>query len=357
MREITMEDLSAVTYLDTSNLGNRTVNLMPLWDGQGWNMWVPGPHGLINMKPIDAMQVDYVATQPARESDLFIPFVDLMWQRASWPEICPFISAICDDFHNMGTSLAKLRLFFNSRHLVEPGSTSNFAATEVEYLIILARTIFDLLQETIARLWSNYVSLNDEEAERRRRGRGLPDTFSKLVLREKRTLKSVSEIAEQYGIPDVLAAEYSKSAAFFAELRNMRDRIVHGGGGIRTIFDTEKGFCVSSRDEPFSRYDGWNDSHRFNDNLVSILPWISSIVVKTINSCNALMTAFAAIIIFPPEIAPGYRVFVRGPATKNLYEILQIFNGSSPWWEPPTTTEPGDSSVQSLGEPGLSLGI
>jgi len=342
MRKITTEELSAVSYLDTKNLGNRNVNLMPLWDGDRWHLWLPTPNGLINTRPIDAVQIDYVATQPARESDLFIPFVDLMWQRASWPEICPLISAICDDFHNMGTSLAKLRLFFDSRHKIDNGFTSNFAATEVEYLIILARTIFDLLQEIISRMWSNYVRLADEEAESRRRGRSIPETFSKLVLREKKFLKTASEIEQQYGIPNVIAIQYERSAGFFAELRNIRDRIVHGGSGIRTIFDTEKGFCVSLRDEPFCNFDCWNGSHKYNENLVSILPWISSIIVKTIESCNSLMSAFASVIMFPPELAPGYRVFVRGPATKHLYEVLEIFNGRSPWWEPTLERESED---------------
>ncbi|BDV43606.1 hypothetical protein GURASL_25290 [Geotalea uraniireducens] len=182
-------------------------------------------------------------------------------------------------------------------------------------------------------MWSKYVQLTDVEAESRRRGRSIPETFSKLVLKEKKFLKTASEIELQYGIPHVIAVQYERSAGFFAELRNIRDRIVHGGSGMITIFDTDKGFCVSPNDEPFSKFGGWNDSHKYNENIVSILPWIASIVVNTIESCNNLMSAFASTIMFPPEVAPGYRVFVRGPATKHLYEVLEIFNGRSPWWE------------------------
>jgi len=38
-----------------------------------------------------------------------------MWQHASFPEVVGLISAICDDFHNMGTSIAKLKHFWKFR--------------------------------------------------------------------------------------------------------------------------------------------------------------------------------------------------------------------------------------------------
>jgi len=286
------------------------------------------------MKPIDAEQVNYVAKQPARDSDIFIPFVDLMWQRASYPEVCFFISAICDDFHNMGTSIAKLKLFFDSRNSFAPSMmASNFAATEIEYLIILTRSVFDLLQEIISRIWSNYVRMKNPEEEKLRRSRKLPDTFSKMILRDKNILKNSNDIQQQYGIPKVLAKEYANSAVFFVDLRDMRDQIVHGGSARTTIFNTEKGFCVSSTDKPFNKFNGWDESHRYNNNLYSILPWIANIIIQTISSCNNLMNALASCVLFPPEIAPGYRVFVRGPATKSLYEVLEISKGNSPWWK------------------------
>jgi hypothetical protein len=176
MSKITADDLRTVTYLDVTVLGDRAANLMPLWDGARWHMWLPGPHGLVNTEPIDAVQVDYVAKEPADKSDLLIPFVHLMWQRASWPEVCPLIRAICEDFHNMGTSIARLRLFFDSREALAGGLASRFAATELEYLIILARTVFDLLQEMASRIWQVRVRLSDESAERpsqpTRRSRG-----------------------------------------------------------------------------------------------------------------------------------------------------------------------------------------
>jgi hypothetical protein len=108
-------------YLKAEHLGDgRTVKLMPLWDGKDWRMWVDTPVGLIEGKMVGTVEGDYVGVGAAKESDLFIPFVHLMWQRASWPEVCPLISAISDDFHNTGTSLAKLKHFFQSQRALPP---------------------------------------------------------------------------------------------------------------------------------------------------------------------------------------------------------------------------------------------
>jgi hypothetical protein len=54
--------------------------------------------------------------------------------------------------------------------------------------------------------------------------------------------------------------------------------------------------------------------------------------VSTIEACNGLMTTFASIIKLPPEIAPGYKVFVCGPHYEALAEVLKVQSGASPWW-------------------------
>jgi hypothetical protein len=85
---LTIEDFKAVSYLRTDRIGDgRVINLMPLWDGENWRTWVQTPGGLIEGQMLDTIEGDYVAVRPAKQSDLFIPFVHLMWQQASWPEI------------------------------------------------------------------------------------------------------------------------------------------------------------------------------------------------------------------------------------------------------------------------------
>lgn len=348
MDSVSIENLRKVSYLDITSLDGRVVNLMPLWENEQWHFWVSTPDGLIDIKPVDTIRVDYVARNPANEFDLLIPFVELMWQRASYTEICPIIRAICDDFHNMGTSVSKLRLFFDSRDNLQKSEITRFASTELEYLVILARTIFDLFQETIASIWKHYVRLIDNDLEKRRRGQNLPDTFSKIVLRNKKVLRTSIEIEREFGLPLQIANEYAKYSPFFLELRNSRDSIVHGGSEIGTIFDTEKGFCVNPQTKPFSSYINFNDNHRYNENLVSVLPWVADIVFRTIEACNALMFSLASVIKFPPEIAPGFHVFVRGPSNRALAEVLSIHDGGSPWWYKERSEIPPNKTIQPM---------
>ena len=128
---IAPQALNAVSYLSNAELGGRSINLMPLWDGERWHQWLYTAVGILEIKIVDAIEVDYVAVKPAKESDLFIPFVHLMWQRGSWPEVCPMISAICDDFRNMGISVAKLRFFFDHRSSIPSHTASRFAADRI----------------------------------------------------------------------------------------------------------------------------------------------------------------------------------------------------------------------------------
>jgi hypothetical protein len=318
---ITNESLKAVSYLRADCLGDgRTINLMPLWDGENWRTWIETPEGLVEGKMLDTIEGDYVAVTAAKQSDLLIPFVHLMWQRASWPEICPLISAISDDFHNMGTSVAKLRYFFDSQGKLPPRAASRFAYTEIEYLVMLCRTVFDLLQEMLSITWQTKVQLKDQDAENHRRASKLPTTFSRLVLHEKKQVRSATEIEDKFGLPKPLAEQYARLAPFFFQLRNVRDDIVHRGRGVGHIFDTEKGFCVNPTRVPFSSFKGWRKEHYYNEVIVSVLPWIADVVLQTIDACNGLMSAFATVIQLPPEIAPGYAIFVRGPHNEALVE-------------------------------------
>ncbi|HEV2348900.1 MAG TPA: hypothetical protein VG028_03535 [Terriglobia bacterium] len=333
--EFPLEHFRVVSYLNVERLAEtaRTIILMPLWDGDKWHLWLPNMEGrLVEVAVPDTIEGDYLATAPARDYDFFIPFVHLMWQRASWPEICPFISAICDDFHNMGTSVAKLKHMFDFRDKLPRGAGGRFAWTELEYLIILSRSVFDLLQETIASIWSSRVRLLEPALEARRRAVKLPKTFSRMVLRDKKELRTSDEIENEYGVPRALAQRYESAAPFFSQLRDHRDSVLHGLGTGRYVFATERGFCVDPKQRPFSSFDGWLPEYHYNENIVSLLPWIAYTILGTIDACNSLLDAFSSIIQFPPDIAPGYQVFIRGPYAEAFVRVVQVNSGASPWW-------------------------
>jgi hypothetical protein len=334
----TIEELKKIPYIDSVAIQGRTVQLMPLWDGTHWRMWFDTGSGLIEGKVLDTIEGDYVAKSAARETDLFIPFVHIMWQYASFPEVVGFISAISDDFHNMGTSIAKLRHFWKFRGQIGNGNETRFASTELEYLVALCRTVFDLLQEIFSLLWSNSVRLTSPGAEAFRKGHPLPKTFSKMVLDQKERPRTADEIVSKFRIPPPLAQQYADAASFFAQLRRVRDRVIHSGGNFRGIFGTERGFCANPKAVPFNDFAGWKAEHRYNENISTILPWLADLVLRTIETCNGLVGTFAQIIVLRPAIAPNYFVFVRGPHNDALASLLHVASGKSYWWDEESET-------------------
>jgi hypothetical protein len=134
-----------------------------------------------------------------------------------------------------------------------------------------------------------------------------------------------------------MAEQYQSIAPFFSELRRIRDRIVHGGSGFGMIFDTERGFCVNPKTKPFNTFENWRPEHYYNENLVSVLPWIADTILKTIDACNSLVGTFGSVVQLPPPIAPGYVVFVRGYHNEAFAELLSIHSGGPVWWDKPAT--------------------
>jgi hypothetical protein len=328
---ILFSEMEKVFYINSAAIGGRTTNLLPLWDGEQWHSWFPiGGGKLIKIQMHDVAQGDYFAERAKSEGDLFIPFVDLMWQRASWPEAVPLIQAIEGGFLRMATCMAKLKHAFLTQNSMPDGALTNFAATEIEYLTVLCRTVFDLLQELIMKLWKK-VRLTDAEAERTRKGRSLPDTFSKMCLQDKAIPYSAGEIEAKFGLPPVMAQQYAKAEPFFSALRDIRNAIVHSGTGVEMIFETERGFCIP-KDSRLLNGIACSQNAAYNENLVSLMPWLAEVVTKTISTCTEIVAAFAAAIEMPEEVAPGYRVFVRNPSSSALIELLSIKDGGSPWW-------------------------
>ena len=129
---INLTEFAKIPYLNSGVIGERVVNLMPLWDGASWHQWIAIEGSLMPIRVAEVEQVDYVAKEAARETDLWVPFVDLMWQRTSFPDVCPLITTICDDFHNLFTSIAKLRHFHRTRTMLGGIVPMTCAATEIE---------------------------------------------------------------------------------------------------------------------------------------------------------------------------------------------------------------------------------
>ncbi len=287
-------------------------------------MWLPLKTGLMQLKgkPVEA---DYFARMPEQDTDIYLDFLNFMTQRACWTDALRYIDGIRNDIHNLGASLGKLELFHRSS-IDKHKEDRRFASTEVEYIFGVCRSLFDLLQEVIATLWQR-IELSDKSIKKQQ----LPRSFRKMVIKDEKFLAQEA-IQTRYSLPAELAAFYHRHGPFFQVLRRYRDGVVHHGKDFNSIFVTEKGFAVSADAEPFVSFGVWNDEHMLPNRLASLRPIVAHVITETLRSCEDFADVIKKIICFPPEIAPGFRLFLRGYHNRQLLAMNDVLANCS-WWE------------------------
>jgi len=140
--------LTDVRYLDSSALQGRFISTLTFYE-ETWRLWLPLEEGKfveISGFPAEAL---YFAREPELKTDIYSSFLTFMAQRANFVGLEKPFSGISDDFFNLSASLAKLDLIFEAG---PQNGSHRMAATEVEYLLLVCRSVFDLLQEIISKL-------------------------------------------------------------------------------------------------------------------------------------------------------------------------------------------------------------
>jgi hypothetical protein len=320
-----------LTHLRFDELQGRLAPLLPLWDGERWSLWTPTKEGtLLKIGMSNAVHCDYLAAAPEAETDLYIPFIDFMVKRAYWPDVVHWVDGLRDDVHNLSTSLAKIDFFFDHSRGGDVDGLALFVSTELEYVFTVCRSFFDLLQETIARLWKT-VRFFDEEAEAARRP--LKESFADMAL-EANQPRTKERLKERFGLPEPLANFYVEATPFFLKLRSHRDQVVHGGKSPAFVYCTHRGFALEPDLEPFASLGVWEKTELFNSRLVSLRPALAHLVVRTLQTCDAFAEAVSKVIKFPPDVAPGLRLFLRGHHNAALIRARSALDRGEHWWAP-----------------------
>jgi hypothetical protein len=322
--EIPISELAKIPFIDVKNLGARVLTTLTFFEDEKWQIWLPTPQGLINISGIPA-EADYFARTPVTNTDINQKFLDFIVQRASWADTIHFIYAIRSDIHNLGASLAKLS-FFHRAVENAGGRSSRFVSTELEYIFGVCRSIFDLLQEIITKLWQR-ISLHDSSITKRE----LPQSFAKMALSDNKVME-VAQLQQKWRVPEKLASFYIRHANFFKVLRDYRDAILHCGADFDIIFVTEKGFAVRADTEPFASFGVWNEEHMLKNRLASLRPIIAYVITKTFNACDDFAGIISEIIRWPPEIVPGFKLYVRGFHNTELIILNDVLENCS-WWD------------------------
>lgn len=323
--------LSELPHIDTSNLCGRNVYLVPLWDKVSWTTWVPIEDGkLVELSPAGVLRSDYLAEAAAHKDDIYIQFLELIWQHLSWANIMREMSGLATDIHLMATIAAKLEHYHAAQETIGKDLLATFVNSELEHLLVIARSMFDLLQAMIAHLWIDHVRFDDFALEKGRKQRPMQATFSKIVL-DGQKLRTAVQIEEKYSIPSAMAEMYVKHAPFFQSVRTARDHVVHYGKSTDSVYATERGFCVNPK-APYFRDFPWSEEHRYNENIVTLKPWLARLVGQTLEACSDIILSLNGQIGLPPPLAPKHHLFIRDPAAPALLRLVGASDGADHWW-------------------------
>lgn len=314
MTQINVTNLMAIPFLDHSTLQGRFLCSLSFYDGE-WHSWtdVGGKMVKMQMWPAEAV---YFGTSAEQQTDICFHFLDAVAQKLSFLPLGRTLFALQDDVFNLSASLAKVRLLHGAKKDTKNG-ISRMVATEVEYLIGVCRTVFDLWQRNVLKTLWNKIELLDPKTKKK----VLPDSYRGMVLNDK-SLRTVEELTESYGIPTPLAECYARSADFFLDLRKLRDNIIHLGSSVQIIFEGENGFLISEKQVPFRGLSIWHPEEREPNDLVPLLPALAYVVWRTLGTCDEFSRTIEQIFQLPPPIVPEMSLYLRGYFNDILIQSL-----------------------------------
>lgn len=313
MTKFQSSELSIIPHFDLTNIEGRYIPSLIFFTKGEWEFWVPTPDGKFIKSKAWPAESTYFGDSKENEFDITFHFLDFLSQRANYLDQAYALQCIEDDIFNLSSSLRKFQIFRDLKDDV-PGR-SRLVATELEYLFSVCRSMFDLLQEIIAKMWSRIVLLDGTK------NRQMKSKFSDMVF-ESGNIRAIENYTEHFGLPPSLAEFYHRQAKFFIAIRSLRDAIIHRGRGIRLIFDIDNEFAVDIYANPFSDIYTWSSGEIIQNNLGKLMPMVNSVIRNTINACDDFTQTIEKVIGFPNRIAPGHQLIFRGYYNKELLSAL-----------------------------------
>jgi len=323
-----------IPFLNLTELGDRHVPLLPLWDGTRWSLWLKlEDEGFMEMHPVDVAASLYFAANPARDTDILFPFSNFIWQQASWPTVAEPARSIESRLESLSTAIAKIDFFWEHRE--HPTlDIADFVATEVEYVSVVARGVLDDLQKVMAAVWSKAVLVS---ADAQKRKRALPSRSMADMCLKGQKLRTAAELMATYSLPEPIAKFYERSGSLLQRVRRLRDSVVHGGtrelDQKGPVFVAEKGFATGCGDRLYEAFpDIWRDEYAVNSNVYSLRPLLAHLTLNVLQICSEAADVLSCCLRFPGPVAPGHRVFIRAPHNAALLKLQKVLQGGNPWW-------------------------
>lgn len=317
-KQVPIEEIGAIQHVDPYAVlrGQIICTTTFRTDGQ-WQFWFINDGRIFPMQIVDLSEGAYFGDNAAAPHDLRLRALNLIAQHACNAETATPFVGIWDDLYNIAASLAKLDLVIAHQSEVNE-QVGRMVVTEVEYLAVQCRSIFDYLQRIIKALWSKVHHKEDGSSPKKT----LPNSFGDMVIAGNNKPRTAAEIEERFMIPQALAFAYARHAPFFASLRTMRDAIIHKGSPTPVIFATEKGAYIESTLWPFSEMTKWQPEEYEPNNLVPLKPALGAMVYLTLLAAEELINMYSAIVDLGRPLCPNHALFLRASSGKSLADLL-----------------------------------
>lgn len=295
-------------------------------ENKDWILYLPIKNGkLARIAGGEVVTGGYLASKSANPSkDLEFPLGTFIIQHLSFRGIINLLYGVESDFHNCSSILEKYLLISLQSKEQRDGAIQLFVA-ELEYLVIIIRSIYDLLQK-ISKLAAALVRNLDEPHNRI--VEELPDSFAKVVMHGSHR-RSKGELIERYRLPPPLAEFYIAESEYFQWLRDLRVAIEHHGKSPGLIFNIEDGIAIKYEEAPWSFLPIWRPELLRPNGLGSLRAVFLYLVSEALGLTTRYVKAYASCIAVPPAIGPGYKFYIRDYFSHHLVSLRSSLE--SPW--------------------------
>ncbi|MFL5330229.1 MAG: hypothetical protein ACJ8C4_15115 [Gemmataceae bacterium] len=339
-----LSELQEIPFLAKDIDAWRMLSSTSFFVNDEWHFWFPFPDGLRKLaaRPSEG---NYFGDKSERVDDLRLPYLEFMAQHIMCQPVAFFARGIENDFHSLAASLGKFKLFYRESKR-DRAEVRRFVETEVEYILMVCRSMFDLLQELISTMLGLTVTL---EGKKGRSGQ-LPKSFAKMIERGGQPMAR-DEIQSVHDISPRFADWYASHGDFFLRIRRLRDGLVHSGQSVpKTLYVLDRGFAVPRDNPTFEDFYAWPNECEAPNGLVPLRPVIGLVIAYTLGAFYSFAHVFGTEVRLPGQIAPGLGYYMRGFHNRELLELRDVIERAL-WDEdeaqlgsPPT--EPLDDSTK-----------
>jgi hypothetical protein len=326
---LSRDQVLRLPYVEFVPDDGRVVNLSSFYDhiACDWHLYLPvAPGQLGRIAGGETVEGHYYAVTPQDPSrDLELPLGTLITQHLSFPGPLQELAKLENDVCHCAAILEKYHLLWTSKSTLK-GSATSLVESELEYLLFLLRSFYDIMQSIVSTL-TRRIILPDGTG--RKMVQDLPNSFADVALKGDLP-RSAEQINAKWQVPESLANWYFGEAPFFGILRNLRDEIAHRGANPPMIFQHEWGFAISPMDPPWNQFDEWPVERRCDGRLGSLRALFARFISHTVQSTTRLTSAMGRAVRIPVGmLKKDVRLFIRSPFGARLVSLEAV--RKQPW--------------------------